>query len=144
MQKAAQAILHKAPKGDKKAKNEANETVKKMEEELKLRHEKELLQFESQQTQEETSDKEDEHTNGIEASLKNLSTNDNVDEPVEKKKPSKQKKRREAKEAKELERQRRIAEERKNMISPRDEEYNLLKQKLLSKNLTIREVCYNI
>lgn len=123
--KKIQTTMHAIPKTDKKLKKETLEITKKMEEELKNKHDLELKKIEY---------------SSIDLVSKNQEVQIQSSSLPQNSKPSKSQKQKEKKLVAAMDRDRRIAEEKKNLVNYREIENNSLKDKLIPLQLCIKDI----
>jgi len=143
LQSKIQALKKSVPKGDKKKKKEISESIAQLEKELQSKHQKELEDFETENSEQTSLDP-------VSSSLSEVHINDDEDEetplgplPIkhESIKMSKAQKRRDKKSAKERDRIQEIErQEEQNKIGPRAIEQQSIRTKLDNKNFKIKEI----
>lgn len=131
--------LKKSIGGNKKRKKEVQQEISTMEAEIKLRHQKEIDEWNAN-NKENNEESKEENENNSEDPVKNILENDKFPIHEVHKKVNRQKLRKERKAAKMLEMRKEAEEEAKNMVNTKQVEEDSLKEKLDSMNLQIFEV----
>ncbi|ORX86252.1 cysteine proteinase [Anaeromyces robustus] len=139
--------LKKSIGGNKKRKKEVQEEIKAMEAEIKERHQKEIDEFNKNNTSTENTDninnnsmETDEKPANPEETIKNAIESNTFPIQQKQKKPNRQKLRKERKAAKLREEQRLAEEEAKNMVNTKQVEDDAFKKKLKDLGLEIHEI----